>query len=110
MLIIWGGRLWRIISGILIILIVFVGTFLIANSIIRGYVLWWYDLSIILFGFTLLGLLFLVQQGWRTLKNIVKFGFNPDKETDQDEETESMDSDQMDTEDSEYRSYSQEDY
>jgi hypothetical protein len=73
----WGTRNWQIVSAICIIFIFGYGTYAVILDIIVGHPIWWYNLALPLFALTLLGLLLLVRQGWKTLSNIANYGFNP---------------------------------
>jgi hypothetical protein len=73
----WGSKGWRTCTKILAVLILVYGAWLVISDIMEGYVLWWYNLSLVLFGFTLLGLVMLVAEGLSTLRNVAEHGFHP---------------------------------
>ncbi|MFW9848005.1 MAG: hypothetical protein ACFFF4_02630 [Candidatus Thorarchaeota archaeon] len=76
-MVLWGSRAWQIMSAIFIIFILGYGTYTILMDIITGHPIWWYNSTFILFGFTLLGLLFLVREGWQAFNNIMMWGLHP---------------------------------
>ncbi|MFX1580282.1 MAG: hypothetical protein ACFFBJ_11580 [Promethearchaeota archaeon] len=82
----WGSKQWQLLLAIAIIFIFGYGTYTILSDLIVGHPIWWYNASFILFALTLLGLLLLVRQGWKTLQNIGKFGFHPSKSESMNEE------------------------
>ena len=49
-------------------------------DLIGGHPLWWYNLSFILFGLALFGLLLLVREGYTAFSNISRYGLHPDTE------------------------------
>ncbi|TFG26612.1 hypothetical protein EU527_19570 [Candidatus Thorarchaeota archaeon] len=103
-MVIWGTKKWQFISAILIIFIFGYGTYTILQDIIAGHPIWWYNASFILFAVTILGLLLLVRQGWKTLSNIATYGLHPSsKEPRVEEEAYVLDEpeDDIDTDDSE---------
>ncbi|TFG10301.1 hypothetical protein EU538_02385 [Candidatus Thorarchaeota archaeon] len=55
------------------------GIWMMLTDILEGYVLWWYNLSIVLFGFAIFGLGLLVIEGLRAMRNLFKFGLHPDR-------------------------------
>jgi hypothetical protein len=75
----WGSRKWQILLALFIIFILGYGTYVILYDLMTGHPIWWYNASFILFGFTLLGLLLLVREGWDAFHNLMTFGLHPDK-------------------------------
>jgi hypothetical protein len=73
----WGTKGWRIMSFIVSIGLLGWGTYGMVTAFLAGSPIWWYNSSIMVFGFTLLGLAFLVREGFKTFNNLVKYGRNP---------------------------------
>ncbi|MFW9919920.1 MAG: hypothetical protein ACFFED_09990 [Candidatus Thorarchaeota archaeon] len=80
MSVLWGSRKWQVLSAIFIVLILGYGTIIIIIDVISGHPLWWYNLTYILFGLALFGLLLLVREGYGAFSNLTKYGLHPDKE------------------------------
>ena len=74
---IWGTKSWRILTLIVSIGILLIGSWLTITAYYSNSPIWWYNISFIVFGFTLLGLFFLVREGAKALNNIQTYGFNP---------------------------------
>lgn len=73
----WGSKGWRVCSAIIAILILAYGTYSALSDILNGYVIWWYNLSFVLFAFAILGLVLLVREGFIALHNVADFGLHP---------------------------------
>ncbi|TFF96814.1 hypothetical protein EU546_00580 [Candidatus Thorarchaeota archaeon] len=86
----WGSSCWRTLTIVVSILLFAWGIWSMLTDLLEGYVLWWYNLSIVLFGFALLGLALLVREGLVAMRNVFKFGLNPEKSSEgaADEQTE----------------------
>lgn len=73
------GRKGRIILAIFTIALAAWGTYSMLTDYMMGYPFWWYNSSLMLFGFALLGLLLLVLEGLRAFRNYEDYGLHPEK-------------------------------
>ncbi|MHA2150741.1 MAG: hypothetical protein ACXAAO_00490 [Candidatus Thorarchaeota archaeon] len=73
----WGSKGWRIMSFIVSIGLLGLGTYGMVTGLLSGSPIWWYNSSVTVFGFTILGLAFLVREGFKAFDNLMKYGRNP---------------------------------
>lgn len=60
------------------VLILAAGIYWMAIDYIAGYPFWWHNSAIIFFGFTLLGLFYLVREGIQAFDNYSTYGLHPE--------------------------------
>lgn len=78
---IWGTRTWRIMTLIISIGLLLLGSWLTISAYYSGSPIWWYNLTIIFLGFTLISLVLLIREGAIALNNYQKYGLHPSTPT-----------------------------